>query len=760
MLEFSEKMTPMNRIMTPHFSALALAIALLSPVAEATAQTSPVVVGGAGSQWGSEGDIPAIVIRSATTVEATNSPGGVIDFSVEGRDNWVFPQKVDTTQNIMVTLSRRAGTLTTPTFGFRDLQPLFGAIADNDGDTALELRGEPGQSANAFGLIIQIDLGAIFGLTRIKFFPRNADPDFPAPLFPFQKDFLKGFEIFVNDGAPENERDNILIFENLEEGFRGQNEDAIVDLRFDPRFVRYLRLKSLTNTDFEIAELQIFARGFVPEATYISNVFEFDEPSLLGNIRWVAEQEGDSTLSSMQVRTRTGVDQLPVVYPRVGLQASGRIELQFVQGGARAEEIPIEALWKRAEDVEDDDLRSIVEDVLDNAAVDGREALLFFSELPLAQRLALEIDQDYYDDVADAEKRNLKADLTNWSPWSAPYSVDGIVAGDSLGVLGLGVPITSPSPRRYFQFMVDFDNRAFDSATGLGGISFDVSAQAFTDSLIAEILPRTAVTGQRSSFTYAVLNRPGPNGIGFDQLEIDTPLRTSAVGRVIMSQDGAVVQEADFTGNSLDDEALPLTDGAISISEVRDDGFIISFPRVNQESMTITVEFENAILRFGTQFTARARNASDVFVGQSVIPGNAADLSTADLDDPDVRPVGTLNPANLVVVVPITRNLLVNVKADPPVLTPNGDDVNDVTDIRYDITNIAEPTDVDVKIFDLSGRLIKSETVARRSGRFSFPWDGSDNGDNLVPPGNYIFSVSMDAGATVSESVGVVAVAY
>ena len=749
-------MNRMNHIAS-HLPTVGMAITLLlAPVTGVFAQTAPVVVGGEqGALWGEEGNIPAIVIRSATSVEETNSPGGVIDFGVEGRSNWVFPQRVDTTLNIMPTLKQRGGTLTTPTFGFRDLQPQFQAIADNDGDTALELRGEPGQSAKAFGLIIQIDLGAIFGLTRIKFFPRNADPELPSPLFPFQKDFLKGFEIFVNDGAPENERDNILIFENLEEGFRGQNEDAVVDIRFDPQFIRYLRLKSLTDTDFEIAELQIFAQGFVPEATYISNIFEFDEPSLLGNIRWVAEQEGDPTLSTMQVRTRTGVDQVPVVYPRIGLQASGRIELQRGVGGARAEEIPIEALWKRAEDVEDEELRSIVESVLDNTEIDGREALLFFSELPLAQRLALEIDQDYYDDVEDSEKKNIRPDLTNWSPWSAPYSVDGIVTADSLGELGLGVAITSPSPRRYFQFMVEFENRAFDSATGLGGVSFDVSEQAFTDSLIAEILPRTAVTGQLSSFTYAVLNKPGANGIGFDQLEIDTPLRTSQVRRVTMS--GDIVLEADFTESSFDDASLPVTVGDISITEVRDDGFVVSFPRVNQENATITVEFDNAVLRFGTQFTARARNASDPFVGQSVIAGNAADLGTGDSD---VRPVGTLNAANLVVVVPITRNLLVNVEADPPVMTPNGDTVNDVSEIRYDITNIAEPTDVEVKIFDLSGRLIKGETVARSSGRFSFRWNGTDAGDNLVPPGNYIFSVSMDAGATVSDAVGVVAVAY
>ena len=746
-------------------------------LAVAQARTQTVIVGGEqGAVWRQEGEascdrcrkVDAIVIRGAHSAEKTNAPGGVIDFDVADRANWIFPERADTTHNIMLALDARGGSMITPTFGFRNLEESFPLMLDDSGETALEVRAAGlGQNASGFGMIIQFDLGAIFGITRIKFFPRNADPAYLAPRYPFQKDFLKGFEIFVNDGAPENERDNILIFQNLEGGFAPQNEDAVVDLKFDPQLVRHLRLKSLTSTDFEIAEFQIFARGYVPEATYVSNVFDFDEPALLGNIRWLREQRGDPAMSTAQIRTRTGLDPQPVVYPRVGLQASGRVVLVHVtsasdlgSGGVRAEDIPIDALWRRAADVEDDELKTIVETVLDNADVDGRDALLFFSELPLDQRLALEIDRNYYSGVNDSEKGDLKDDLTNWSGWSAPYSLSGTVGGDSLGILGTGVPITSPSPRRYFQFMVKFDNRSFEAATGLGGLGFDVSRPAFTDSLIAEISPRTAVVGKTTTFTYAVLNRPGHRGIGFDQLEIDTPLRTSAVRQIVIRGSDGTEQRADFSGRALSDEALPLTDNNISVIEVRDDGFVISFPRLQADGTLITVAFDNAVLRFGTQFTSRARNADDPFVGQSVIAGNAADLSTAELTDPDTQPVGTLNSRNLSVVVPITRDLLVNVEADPPVMTPNNDGRNDTSLIRYDVTNIGAPTSVEIKIYDLTGRTIVSHEELRDSGRFAWPWDGTNAGGELTAPGNYIFSVSLDAGPRVSTSIDVAAVAY
>ena len=103
---------------------------------------------------------------------------------------------------------------------------------------------------------------------------------------------MKGYEIFVNDGQPESRREGSLIWETV--AFEGQNQEAVVDVRIPTRFVRFLRLKSLTAADFEIAEFQVFSEGFVPQAVYISNVFDFGDQALLGRLRWVAEQVGES----------------------------------------------------------------------------------------------------------------------------------------------------------------------------------------------------------------------------------------------------------------------------------------------------------------------------------------------------------------------------------------------------------------------------------------------------------------------------------
>ena len=78
-----------------------------------------------------------------------------------------------------------------------------------------------------------------------------------------------------------------------------------------------MRLKSLTALGFDIAEFQVFGTGFVPEAVYISNIFDFGDLALLGNVRWVQEQVGDPQLSRIAVRTRTGIDPEPVEFNKV-----------------------------------------------------------------------------------------------------------------------------------------------------------------------------------------------------------------------------------------------------------------------------------------------------------------------------------------------------------------------------------------------------------------------------------------------------------
>ena len=740
---------------------IALRVLLLLSVlggAPVGAQVEVVQLGGEdGLSWErGGGEIPALVILDPATVDQSNAPGGVIDFAPFERAHWIFPQQADTTDNILIGVNskERGGSVITPIPSFRFLEADFPQMFDDDGNTALAVQSSGTGGTGAFGLLIEFDLGAIFGVNRFKFFPRNADPAFPAPDFQSQDDFLKGYEIFINDGQPESRREGSLIWETV--ALEGQNQEAVVDVRIPTRFVRFLRLKSLTAADFEIAEFQVFSEGFVPQAVYISNVFDFGERALLGRLRWVEEQVGDPTRSRVQVRTRTGDDPQPVEFTRIGKQSSGRVE----QRGDTVFDIPIDAPWKRAEDVEDSQLNSLIANVLDNEEMDGREALLTFGQLPFAQRSQITLDEADYGKLASGQRSVIRQDLTNWSPWSPPYSPEGIVAPDQLQVQGAGTLIVSPSPRRYFQVMVEFFNAEVDAATGIGGVAWDVFRPVFADSLIAEILPRSAILGQATRFTYGVLVKSTPQNAGFDRFEISTPLRTESIGQVAIRRADGTAEMADFSAASL--ASLPVEQNGFSVVAVRDDGFVVAFPRIAENGVLLTLEFENAVLRLGTRFAGRALNAdNDEVLGQVVLAGNAANLSREGMDDPDRKGVGTLDLRNLFVDVPITDELLVNVAAVPSVFTPNGDGINERAAITYDITNIAHPTRVQLRIYDLSGRLIRDLYEGLdMSGRFPRFWDGRDDGDNPVPPGHYIFSIALDAGTGEEKRVGVVGVAY
>ena len=722
-----------------------------------------VIIGGAeGLSWESGGGgLPAVVIRSATAIEKTNAPGGVIDFEPEGRFHFIAPQLADTTRNIAVGINSplRGGSIESP--NNRSISGALANLIDNDGDTALDMRASGGtQSARVLGLIIDLDLGARFGLNRFKFFPRNGDPDFPSVEFPFQNEFLRGYEIFINDGTPENSFEGVPILQTV--AVETQNDQSVVDVRIPPQYVRFVRLKVLTAAGFDMAEFQIFGTGFVPEASYVSNIFDFGDLALFGNLRWIQDAEGDANLSSLQIRTRTGVDSNPVEFNKV--RPGERIFR--VGGGAQAgnrsgtSTANVEVPWKWADDVADTELKALVADVLDNDEVDVREAIGVFKDLPLEQQALVTLDEADYSALRGEDRGVIRDDVNNWSGWSPPYSASGIVGQDQLPIDGAGVPISSPGPRRYFQFFIDFSSDDFESAAVVGGLAFDVISPPFAQELIAEISPRSAAVGKNTRFLYAVLNKSSGQQRGFDAFEIETPLRVEAIGRVRIQRPGGEVQEADFSGASLAN--LPQASNDISIDEVHDDRFAISFPLIEEDGTVLEVEFDNGVLRFGTTFVGRAFNRSvETTIGQGVAAGNAADLSLSGFEDFDLQPVGTPIAENLSVAVPISKELLANVAVNSPVFTPNGDGTNDRVLIQYDITNIARPSPVTVSIFDLSGRLVRALVdSAAISGRFAQPWDGRDDDGVYVPPGHYAFSVSLQAGTGQVRKIGVVGVAY
>ena len=135
-----------------------------------------------------------------------------------------------------------------------------------------------------------------------------------SPSTPFQNDYLRAYELFTNDGLNLTS-ENTPIWDPLIAEI--DNQVAVIDVPLDPpRYVQHLRLRATSPVDFEIDEIEVFGKGFLSRAQYVSDIFDAGQPAVWGTLRWVEEVLGDPRFSSAKIRTRTGTDTSPFVYTR------------------------------------------------------------------------------------------------------------------------------------------------------------------------------------------------------------------------------------------------------------------------------------------------------------------------------------------------------------------------------------------------------------------------------------------------------------
>ena len=168
---------------------------------------------------------------------------------------------------------------------------------------------------------LTFDLGAPLLLDRIRFFPRDQH---------LTDRFLQQFRIGINDGNP------------LEDGTREvnlgaagfyfdfdivhdvkENTQPVIDLKFPQQPIRYVLFYAKENTQgiWEIAELEIYGRGFAPFAHYVSNVIDLGAPASLGRLTWAGQQDDGATLA---LSTRSGHDADPNTYWRYTFRGGER----------------------------------------------------------------------------------------------------------------------------------------------------------------------------------------------------------------------------------------------------------------------------------------------------------------------------------------------------------------------------------------------------------------------------------------------------
>jgi hypothetical protein len=268
------------------------------------------VVGGVDHPWQASGTTPGGVIDFVERIETVIDGDSPLFGTAQDQSNWIVPVRVDPDVNISLGLLDRGGEIDINLSDEQVDRDQLEGVLSGDHKLAFDRKPVDGRPIQNNGITIFIDLGARFGVNRILFYPRMT------PQFPFANEFMRGYELYINDGQPEN------LFASGQPNFvspvsrNTDNADTTVVVEIDAQFVRFLQLKSVINAGFEIDEIEIFGTGFVPEASYESHPFALGDESVWGQIRWLEAVAGDPRDSSIEVRARSGSDDSPDAFFR------------------------------------------------------------------------------------------------------------------------------------------------------------------------------------------------------------------------------------------------------------------------------------------------------------------------------------------------------------------------------------------------------------------------------------------------------------
>ena len=672
------------------------------------AEAAEVLILGKDGQISWEGDVESGVVFSAidpeyrspldpTVTEIGNTPSKLIDFSSADFPGSILPGRVGDGENIATQISERGGRLTAPTvLDISDAQlrtTLDQLVTASPNGRAFERKGN-----FVLGTLVVLDLGGRFGVNQLRFFPRNTV--FPAPATPFQGDFLKNFEVSINDGVVLTQAGN-PIWELYET--QTNNKNAVTEINIDPpRLLRFLRLRATSSIPFEIEKLQVFGEGFFPTARYISPVIDMGSPANWGRLRWLQQLAGSANLVDMQIRSRSGSDPNPLAYTRkrVGLKDAEEISLSVNN--------PTEPLGRRE-----------------------------YLRLP---------EKGGQSD--EWERGSVRDDLANWSPWTSPYSIED-------GTSAIGVPILSPGPRRYIQFRVDFLSEDLEASYALEQLSFDFTSPPLADEILGEVFPREVPAATDIPFVYALRADMTSGQIqGFDTLELTTGTRVKSIERI---------EILDGVGNAIIDHVFvtqdrPTVEDQVEIVSITDDGFVVRFPRVLENDSVLKVHFVSRVLSFSTTFEGRVLLlAEDAF--QGVVAGDAALLDDADIPfKSDVTVLSpSVNSGSLVGALDVSTTVITpngdsandHLKMSYEILAVVGE-----AEVTVEIFNLAGQS---VRRLFVG---LADNGVYNTESQPGLSWDGRNDEGVLVPPGLYLLQVGVEGDARSSATVQPFGVAY
>jgi hypothetical protein len=344
-----------------------------------------------------------------------------------------------------------------------------------------------------------------------------------------------------------------------------------------------------------------------------------------------------------------------------------------------------------------------------------------------------------------------------WTPWSAPYNFeDGRVDENGEG----GVMLSLPPLTRYVQFRFDFVSTE-ESGVSLDWLEVEYSPPVASRGVVAEIYPdRAERLGETTAFQYVLKPNLATADIGFNRIDMAVPSLEAQIDSFLVDDllwarlapgpgvegrawlDSVKVADRQYAAATFVDRIGGATKLGIKtrLLTARD------FPRGQEKD--IRLDFHTPVYKLMTQFDSWVWNdGSTVALPQPTQAGNAVDRLPSD---------------QVVVTVQDTDKSLALRQVSPNPFSPNGDGINDVARFQFDLYLLTKAVQVEVGIYDLSGRLMRRlGPVGAAAGEQQLAWDGRDEGGTAVAPGVYVYQLTVDSDTRESKTVtGTIGVAY
>ncbi len=307
----------------------------------------------------------------------------------------------------------------------------------------------------------------------------------------------------------------------------------------------------------------------------------------------------------------------------------------------------------------------------------------------------------------------------SWSDWSEEYFKSPVY-------------FSSPEPKRYLQCRINFQTEKSSATPKFKLLHVESSTEIVCRVAKAEVIPDTTdvLMGQPVDITYSLDLDFSSNGsdLGVKRIVVSVP---SSASSVTIDELGPGEYTATSEGDSLKIDFDPSLDSDI----------------------TLTIHFSTIL--YGSSHDFRSYLYSSL---TETNPQNVEENRTQR------------EYAWSVFVVDVMPKVLSRVKANPDVFSPNGDGICDYTVIEFVLSKIEEARNVDIKIFDLTGTVVRDLEVDRlEAGEYTLRalqrvapgfWDGTDDGGDLLPPGIYIYQVKVKTDKESKVSNGTVVLAY